>query len=188
MTRRSVGDPPSQSCSDPTFQCEICHVHRRVNPWVTPIPDPYICRYCRPRTRTRKGGTSTTKTATCHPDRALYARGLCTTCYIDSPAGHNTGKNWAKNHPERHRYLLRRAALQSKYGITPEDYEAMLVHQNGLCALCGTAPTKIALAVDHDHVTGRVRGLLCSPCNRCLGRVADNEERLKGLIAYLGYK
>src|SRR5258707_11962406 len=58
-----------------------------------------------------------------------------------------------------------RRILQTKYGITPGQYAAMLHEQKGVCAICGSAPKKIRLHVDHDHGTGRVRGLLCGMCN-----------------------
>jgi hypothetical protein len=63
---------------------------------------------------------------------------------------------------------------QLNYGITPEYYRALLLAQNGVCALCGEPETQtlkgtlISLSVDHDHKTGKVRGLLCIRCNRGL--------------------
>jgi recombination endonuclease VII len=57
--------------------------------------------------------------------------------------------------------------LKAKYGITLEDYAAMLERQDGQCAICGTADEK--LVVDHNHTTGRVRSLLCHLCNALIG-------------------
>jgi len=54
------------------------------------------------------------------------------------------------------------------YGISIEQYEEMLDKQNGLCAICKTPPQTKRLAVDHDHDTGEVRGLLCHRCNRAV--------------------
>ncbi len=56
--------------------------------------------------------------------------------------------------------------LLRNFGITLEDYQALLDKQNGRCAICRRLPAKNKLAVDHDHDTGAVRGLLCPPCNR----------------------
>jgi hypothetical protein len=55
--------------------------------------------------------------------------------------------------------------LKARYGITLAEYEAILERQGGACALCPRVPGKKRLHVDHDHETGRVRGLLCAPCN-----------------------
>jgi hypothetical protein len=58
-----------------------------------------------------------------------------------------------------------------QYGLTPTEHDALFKEQHGLCALCGNPPTRKNLAVDHDHATGRVRGLLCQACNVALARV-----------------
>jgi hypothetical protein len=65
----------------------------------------------------------------------------------------------------------RKYKLKVRYGITPEQYDALLEWQGGVCAICGKKPRGQArLAVDHDHATGEVYGLLCSKCNyRLLG-------------------
>src|SRR5690349_757828 len=69
---------------------------------------------------------------------------------------------------------------QRLYGIKPEAYQALVESQAGRCAICKTIPTtqKRALAVDHDHATGRIRGLLCHYCNGMLGHARDNVEIL----------
>lgn len=60
------------------------------------------------------------------------------------------------------------SAYRSRTGITEADYNAMLAAQGGGCAICGNPPKTRRLHVDHDHKTGRVRGLLCFRCNRAL--------------------
>lgn len=69
--------------------------------------------------------------------------------------------------------------LQRTYGITSAEYDELLEAQDGHCAVCPKKPTKKRrLAVDHDHRTGVVRGLLCTNCNyKLLGR-RDNNPRL----------
>lgn len=85
----------------------------------------------------------------------------------------------------------RRADLKRKFGITPEDYTAMHAAQGGVCAICEQPETALmrgrvmSLAIDHDHVTGKVRGLLCGNCNRAIGMLADDPERAMALAEYL---
>lgn len=74
--------------------------------------------------------------------------------------------------------------LVRTYGITVEEYENLLKEQNGVCAICANPPGKRRLAVDHDHETGLVRGLLCSPCNTGIG-LLKNVDNLTVAISYL---
>lgn len=77
---------------------------------------------------------------------------------------------------------------QYLYGITPDTYEAMLTAQDNRCAIClspqwpgkGNRPH-----VDHDHSTGKVRGLLCGKCNAALGHMDDDPTRLRAAAAYV---
>lgn len=71
---------------------------------------------------------------------------------------------------------------QRTYGLTPEQYDAMLAAQGGLCAICRRDRV---LVVDHDHATGAVRGLLCTPCNTGLGLFLDAPAALLQAAAYL---
>lgn len=77
--------------------------------------------------------------------------------------------------------------LRAEYGISLEEYEALLADQDGKCAICKTeqCETKKSFAVDHDHVTGVVRGLLCKNCNIGLGMFKDDTFRLKAALEYL---
>ena len=82
---------------------------------------------------------------------------------------------------------IRNWRLLQNYGITNQDYEQMLENQRFCCAGCGLHQNILEkkLHVDHDHVTGKVRGLLCGNCNRALGLVKDNMETLVRLQEYL---
>lgn len=71
-----------------------------------------------------------------------------------------------------------------RYGLTPEHYEALLSAQGGRCAICGGRPTG-NLHVDHDHNTGKVRGLLCGRCNPALGAFQDSPRILLAAVRYL---
>ena len=94
-------------------------------------------------------------------------------------------------HPER-ASLDNRVQRMRRYGLTIASYEAMLEAQEGLCAVCGQAEThrgksgKVTLlAVDHDHVTGSVRALLCHSCNTGVGLFLDNPGLLRKAAEYL---
>lgn len=81
--------------------------------------------------------------------------------------------------------------MRRKYGITEREYWRMVDSQGGVCAVCGCEPpdTKHSggkkLHVDHDHESGRVRGLLCISCNRGLGLLKDSASVLGAASAYL---
>ena len=107
-------------------------------------------------------------------------------------------KKWADANPEKIKEYIKRSndkrqvwrrnyRMNKRYGLSLIDYNAMVESQRGLCAANGCLETVYGgrLSVDHDHSTGKVRGLLCHGCNSALGRVDDSIEKLKGLIAYL---
>jgi hypothetical protein len=78
--------------------------------------------------------------------------------------------------------------LKRTYGLSKDEFDAMLAEQNGKCAICkAEAPAhhKKRLNVDHCHTTGMIRGLLCDACNRGLGLFKDNPELLHKAIQYL---
>ena len=92
---------------------------------------------------------------------------------------------WRKANPASHRS----AHLRSKYGISVEEFNAMLEEQNHTCLLCDHKHVencqKNALRVDHNHQTGEIRGLLCKECNSGMGLLGDNPERLRAAARYL---
>jgi hypothetical protein len=83
------------------------------------------------------------------------------------------------------------AALLRKYRLTADEYNTLVKKQNGRCAICREAETAQLkgvikrLSVDHDHVTGKVRGLLCQACNLVLGGCRDKVLTLMAAIQYL---
>ena len=87
----------------------------------------------------------------------------------------------------------RKRQLKCRYGITVEEYNKLFERQGGKCAICQIATRAYVsgngtthLHVDHDHGTGRVRGLLCNRCNMVLGFLNDgNEEVIGRIISYL---
>lgn len=77
----------------------------------------------------------------------------------------------------------RRRRLRDKYRLKPSDWDAMLIEQNGRCAIC-LCPME-SPHVDHDHNTGAVRGLLCKWCNLAIGYMKDDAARLRAAADYL---
>lgn len=95
---------------------------------------------------------------------------------------------------KREYYKRNRAALMKYahdnrlkcYGLSRDEYETMLTEQRGVCVICNRPNLNgRSLGVDHDHLTGAVRDLLCSPCNTALGQMQDNPDRLRAAAAYL---
>lgn len=90
-------------------------------------------------------------------------------------------KQYRKQHPEK--WL--ESSIKSKYGLSYSDYKEFLIDQMGHCALC---PESKKLQVDHDHQTGKVRGLLCINCNRDLAVIEKHYNKLNKFLNYLGEK
>jgi hypothetical protein len=76
--------------------------------------------------------------------------------------------------------------LQRRYGISREEYAALLARQGGVCAICGK-PAQKTLCVDHCRSTGKIRGLLCRKCNFGLGCYAEDQAAMIATLAYLGH-
>lgn len=99
----------------------------------------------------------------------------------------DTDARYRAQHPDRVAEYQRRA----KYGLEPAEYQALLERQGGVCAICRRPETAVlrgrnkALCVDHDHVTDRVRGLLCFRCNLAIGYLSDDPERARAAADYL---
>lgn len=91
---------------------------------------------------------------------------------------------WQKANPTKRDRSVRVYFLR-KYGLSLEDYDRLLLAQGGCCGICGNANGNKRLAVDHDHTTGKVRGLLCDSCNQGLGFFKDSVERLEAAIQWL---
>lgn len=78
----------------------------------------------------------------------------------------------------------RTRTLRRYYDLTPDEYDQMLLGQNSVCAICDEPG--YPLNVDHDHMTGKIRGLLCVPCNQGIGHFRDSTKYLLRAVSYLG--
>jgi hypothetical protein len=98
-------------------------------------------------------------------------------------------RRWINNNQDKYNSIK----LKNRYGITIEEYNKILDCQGGVCAICKNNETVVdkktgkikKLSVDHDHFTGKVRGLLCNYCNHALGQFRDSVNLLKTAILYL---
>ncbi len=84
-------------------------------------------------------------------------------------------------HKDKRRFENTR--LKTRYGITLAEFENLSNAQQGKCACCGDVPSR--LVVDHCHVSGNVRGLLCGSCNTGIGSLGDDTAGVRGALAYL---
>ena len=107
--------------------------------------------------------------------KVVVAKGLCSACYQQTVPAE----------------VQRDYHLKKKFGISHAEYERILAGQGGRCAICrtddpgGSGRRRKSFAVDHDHATGVVRGLLCGPCNTALGLFGDDPDRLGEARVYL---
>ena len=87
----------------------------------------------------------------------------------------------------------RKSLLKKKYGITLDQYQELWDKQAGLCYICGlaervndrTGKVREYLSIDHNHVTGEIRSLLCHHCNTALGHVNENSAILQRMLEYV---
>lgn len=91
-------------------------------------------------------------------------------------------RKWVENNPDERKRHVRRSRIRA-YGITPEKYDGMLEEQGNRCAIC-KGGNRRAMGIDHDHKTGKVRGLLCDSCNISLGHV-EKEGFLEKALQYI---
>lgn len=123
--------------------------------------------------RTRDG-----KCQRCKPCHDIYAKGW---------KSRNREKTLEYNRTHYHRSGVH----YRRYGLTKEQFDALLQSQQGVCAICQQPETVIVrgrlrpLHIDHDHTTGRVRGLLCSACNTAIGKMKDDPSILRAAATYL---
>jgi DNA-directed RNA polymerase subunit RPC12/RpoP len=154
-----------------------------------------LCGNCGKQPRSNK-----TTCESCYAKKSLYdqrrktllrSSKICTSC-AKKPAlegvlcgncqrkQYQSSLEWPSNNPDyqMNNYLIK------KYGISLEDKKDLLKKQGYKCAICGKS-VDVSSHLDHDHLTNKVRGILCSPCNLALGLVHDSEEILLDMVFYI---
>jgi hypothetical protein len=108
-----------------------------------------------------------------------------------SKSGFDNDSDYMKAHRAQNPVFWRKTHLQRRFNLSLEDYNKMLDAQGGKCAICLQPETQKrggklkALSVDHSHITGAIRGLLCSDCNTGIGKLKDSTEILMNAVEYL---
>lgn len=170
--------------------CVDCGVIRRANLWPDGTPKSERCKSCAQRhlrPRGRLVGRAEKKCGKCrhilnssefssNPSKCDGLNGECRPCV-----------NAARR--ARHTVSRGREDQLRRYGLSVAAYDALLDSQGGACAICGRTKSDdtrgYRLAVDHNHETGAVRGLLCGYCNRAIGLMRDDPELLEKAAQYL---
>ncbi len=161
------------------------------------------------------GSPSTIKARTiptCHPAEKHQAKGLCHKCYQQKYVAQHYQANAEKYKAARARHYLKNKAkchaqskdwylknkkeflvrmwentLKRNFDLTPAEYFNLLRKQKSRCPICRRHQkrVKIRFCVDHCHETKKVRGLLCSPCNRAIGQLGDTVQGVQRALTYL---
>jgi hypothetical protein len=127
-----------------------------------PAPGLMRCRSCRQVFPLDKFGRGATNC------------GECTRAYqLARYHDHKHERPWFANH------------IRRTYGITLDQYDALLAEQGGVCAICRGPSTGKNWHIDHDHITGKVRAILCNGCNVALGQMRNSPEILRAAADYL---
>jgi len=111
-----------------------------------------------------------------NPERA---RAIARACYLRHKARFQAeSRAWAKANPDK----IRARKIWNRYRLTPEEHARILARQGNACAICKEPRTD---RIDHDHKTGKVRGVLCHCCNAALGLFKDRPDLLRTAADYL---
>ena len=117
--------------------------------------------------------------STCHPDRLDRARGMCNPCYM---------KDYRAKNLDALHIKARNRHFKAKYGLSTTMRDALLAKQGFKCALCYESLTLRGARthVDHDHESGRVRGILCNRCNWYMAKVDADPSIIQRIINHKG--
>lgn len=110
-----------------------------------------------------------------HPNGDSY----CSACKVIRT------KELRQKYPEKSKQYYKTSNRRRNYNIEPEEYDSLMEKSKNLCMICGSPPKTKSLHIDHNHKTGKVRGLLCHGCNTAIGLFKENIEVIKKAIYYL---
>ena len=159
--------------------CKRGHEFTEGNTYITKIGLRH-CKECRKETmRLRRAGTqvgnANSRKINCAKGHPYDEENT-----IHSVTSKGAPRRWCKTCEKANQARQR----VKRYGITVDDYAEMLVSHENKCGICGREFSR-SPHIDHDHNTGKVRGLLCYPCNSGLGQFQDSPEILKKAVEYL---
>jgi len=128
------------------------------------------------------------KPSKCHPEKIDVSKGRCATCTVRdrrrTPEGKQSFRDSAKRYYSRNVEKCRKAGRENmyraKYGLTGQQYKKLF--DGAVCEIC---KSELRLVLDHNHSTGRLRGILCGFCNSGLGYFKDSISLLKSAIVYI---
>lgn len=114
-----------------------------------------------------------------------HQRLICSECRKERIERRTIAENNVKlyhvEYRAKNREKKNRKQILKKFNLTDEQYSHMIEKQNGCCAICGS---KVPLAIDHCHSTGKIRGMLCRPCNTAIGMLKDNPHIMQSALDY----
>ena len=129
----------------------------------------------------------------CGNQTKYYAKGLCRPCYDAQPGRRAIQREWYKKFMTQtgsaayQRAKSKKSRLRRHYGLTLAEYNALGELQSWCCGICSIHRSQLKrdLCVDHDHITGKIRALLCHSCNGAIGFISDDPIRAMRIIDYL---
>jgi hypothetical protein len=147
--------------------CKICNQYKDISNF---HPKGYYCRECR------------------NEKQRQYWANLPIEVRRSRQMKSEAQKRYRENNLEKTKLIARKGHIKRKFGITLEEYDLMLNSQNGVCAICQlTCDSGYSLAVDHNHKTGKIRGLLCKNCNTAIGLLKENTDVMIKAVQYLKF-
>ena len=174
----------------------IAPEHRPKRGWIKGLPMPFYPHHAKNRWPVSDGITKkcrvcaeTKQVAEFHKNRRKSADGRQTACKDCSKVTTYRYRNSANGHIRT--VTARFKGALKRYSLTEADYNGMLTAQNYVCAICKQPEKSLfkgapkRLAVDHCHVTGKVRGLLCTHCNQAIGRLNDDPALIRKAADYV---